>query len=167
MRGAAGIDEKDFMVLLEPVLPAAFRLAKGVLRSQSAAEDAVQDAVLKAWQNFGRFRRDAELRPWLFAILINECRRQQRTRWWSVVQLPETLEDPTEELTLDAEPADLRRALYRLPYEQRVAVILRYYLDLSFEEVGQSLGVSTKAAKSRVYRALERLRLSPEVMPDE
>jgi RNA polymerase sigma factor (sigma-70 family) len=57
--------------------------------------------------------------------------------------------------------------VYRLPYDQRVAVILRYYVDLSFEEVGQSLGVSTKAAKSRTYRALERLRLSPEVLLDE
>jgi RNA polymerase sigma-70 factor (ECF subfamily) len=62
---------------------------------------------------------------------------------------------------------DLRLALYRLPYDLRLAVVLRYYVDLSFEEVGQTLGVSTKAAKSRTYRALERLRLSPEVLRDE
>jgi DNA-directed RNA polymerase specialized sigma24 family protein len=54
-----------------------------------------------------------------------------------------------------------------LPHDQRLAVILRYYLDLSFAEVGQTMGISAKAAKSRTYRALERLRLSPEVLPDE
>jgi DNA-directed RNA polymerase specialized sigma24 family protein len=46
-------------------------------------------------------------------------------------------------------------------------VNLRYYLDLPFKEVAQTLGISTKAAKSRTYRALERLRLSPEVLTDE
>jgi RNA polymerase sigma factor (sigma-70 family) len=54
-----------------------------------------------------------------------------------------------------------------LPYDQRLVVILRFYLDLSYEEVAQTLRISTKAAKSRTYRALERLRLSPEVLPDE
>jgi RNA polymerase sigma factor (sigma-70 family) len=167
VRGAVSGDEQEFMVLLEPVLPAAYRLAVGLLRSQSEAEDAVQEAVLKAWQNFGRFHRGADLKPWFFTILANECRRQRRTRWWSVIRMPRSLEAQFSEPSLDPEAADLRRALYRLPYEQRLAVILRYYLDLSFEEVGQTLRVSAKAAKSRTYRALERLRLSPEVLRDE
>lgn len=155
------------MALLDPVLPAAFRLAVGLLRSSSAAEDAVQEAVLKAWKVFGRFRRGSDLKPWLLTIVANECRRQQRTRWWSVSELPATLEDPARDRSLDPESADLRLAIYRLPYELRLAVVLRYYLDLPFEEVGRTLGVSTKAAKSRTYRALERLRLSPEVFRDE
>jgi RNA polymerase sigma-70 factor, ECF subfamily len=167
VRGAAIGDEKEFMALLEPVLPAAHRLAVGLLRSPSAAEDAVQDAVLKAWQSFGRFHRDSPLKPWLLTIVANECRRQHRTPWSSVTELPGTLEDPAGDQSLDAEATDLRVALYRLPYELRLAVVLRYYLDLSFKEVGLTLGVSTKAAKSRTYRALERLRLSPEVLPDE
>jgi RNA polymerase sigma-70 factor, ECF subfamily len=167
VRGAIVDDQGEFMALLEPVLPAAHRLAVGLLQSQSDAEDALQEAVLKAWQHFGRFRRGSDPKPWLFTIVANECRRQRRTRWWSVVKVPGSPEAKVGEPTADPETADLRRALYRLPYEQRLAVILRYYLDLSFAEVGQTLGVSTKAAKSRTYRALERLRLSPEVLPDE
>jgi RNA polymerase sigma factor (sigma-70 family) len=58
-------------------------------------------------------------------------------------------------------------ALYRLPHDQRLVLVLRYYLDLPFPEVAQALGISIKAAKSRTYRALERLRLSPEVLSDE
>jgi RNA polymerase sigma-70 factor (ECF subfamily) len=167
VRGAVAGDEKEFMALLAPLLPAAFRLAVGLLRSSAAAEDAVQEGVFKAWQQFGRFRRGSDLRPWLLTIVANECRRQQRTRWSSVTELPGTLEDPAGDRSLDPESVDLRLALYRLPYDLRLAVVLRYYVDLSFEEVGQTLGVSTKAAKSRTYRALERLRLSPEVLRDE
>jgi len=62
---------------------------------------------------------------------------------------------------------DLRRALYALPHDQRLVLILRYYLDLSYEDIGQTLGISAKAAKSRTYRAVDRLRLSPEVLLDE
>jgi RNA polymerase sigma-70 factor (ECF subfamily) len=165
--GAVGGDENEFMALLEPVLPAAYRLAAGMLQSAPEAEDAVQDAALKAWQHFGRFRRDSDIKPWLFTIVANECRHRMRTRRRFMTPIPRTFEDQAGVPALDAESADLKRALYRLPYEQRLAVILRYYLDLTFEEVGQTLGVSTKAAKSRTYRALERLRMSPEVLADE
>jgi RNA polymerase sigma-70 factor (ECF subfamily) len=167
IRGAIASNQKEFVFLLEPLLPAAHRLAVGVLRSPSEAEDAVQEAVLKAWQHFDQFRRGSDLKPWLFTIVANECRRRQRTRWWSRTTLPETLEDRAGDPIRDAESADLRRAIYRLPYDQRLVVALRYYLDLSFEEVAQTLGVSTNSAKQRTYRALKRLRLSPEVLGDE
>jgi RNA polymerase sigma-70 factor (ECF subfamily) len=161
-------DEQAFMLLVEPLLPAAYRLAVAMLRSNSEAEDAVQEAVFKAWKHFGRFRRDAELKPWLFTIVANECRQQRRSRWWNVLKGSDHLEGQVDRnLPIDSTAVDLRLALYRLPHDQRLVVVLRYYLDLSFEEVAQTLGISTKAAKSRTYRALDRLRLSPEVSPDE
>ena len=155
------------MELLEPELPSAYRLALGMLRSQPEAEDAVQDAVLKAWKSFGRFRRGSALRPWLFAIVANECRRRRRNKWWYVVTgWPPADEQLPDHSAPDPSTADLRRALSRLPHDQRVVLVLRYYLDLSFEEVALTLGVSTKAAMSRTYRALERLRMTPEVLSD-
>jgi RNA polymerase sigma-70 factor (ECF subfamily) len=161
-------DQQAFLLLVEPLLPAAYRLAVGMLRSQVDAEDAVQDAVLKAWRHFGRFRRESELRPWLFTIVANQCRDQRRSKWWSVIrrsEAPDELVDATS--SVDPETVDLRRAIYRLPHDQRYVLVLRFYLDLSYEEVAQTLGISTKAAKSRTYRAVERLRLSPEVLSDE
>src|SRR3981081_1991099 len=161
-------DQRAFMELLEPLLPDAYRLAVVLLKTRSEAEDAVQDAVLKAWQSFGRFRQDSPLRPWLFTIVANECRRRRRSRWWSVLSAPAISDQRVVELkALDPDAADLRRAVHRLPHEQRLAIVLRYYLDLPFDEVAQVLHVSTKAAKSRIYRALEKLRLSPEVLHDE
>jgi RNA polymerase sigma-70 factor, ECF subfamily len=159
-------DQQAFMQLVEPHLPAAYRLAIGMLRSETEAEDAVQDAVLKAWRNFGRFRRDSDLRPWLFTIVANECRHQRRSRWWSVVKRPGSPE-PAQSAPVEPDNTNLRAALYRLPHDQRLVLVLRYYLDLSFPEVAQALGTTTKAAKCRTYRALERLRLSPEVLSDE
>lgn len=159
-------DQQAFIRLVEPLLPAAYRLAVGMLRSETEAEDAVQEAMLKAWRSFGRFRRDSDLKPWLFTIVANECRRQRRSRWWSVVKWPRGPELVTPSL-VEPDTAGLRMALYRLPHEQRLVLVLRYYLDLPFPEVAQALGISTKAAKSRTYRALERLRLSPEVLTDE
>jgi RNA polymerase sigma-70 factor, ECF subfamily len=166
-REAAVGDEREFLQLVEPVLPAAHRLAVGLLRSPSDADDAVQSALLNAWRHFGRFRPGSDLKPWLLTIVANECRRQRRNRWWSVIKGPGGAADRSESGMTDPAVADLRRALHRLPHHQRLVVILRYYLDLSFDEVAQTLGISTKAAKSRTYRALERLRLSPEVRPDE
>ena len=159
--------QQEFVFLLEPVLPLAHRLAVGLLRSQSDAEDAVQTALLNAWRNFGRFKRDSDLKPWLLTIVANECRRHRRNRWWSVIKGAGPGDAGGQSSATDPAISDLRRALYRLPHDQRLVLILRYYLDLSFEEVAQTLRISPKAAKSRTYRALERLRLSPEVSAHE
>jgi RNA polymerase sigma factor (sigma-70 family) len=164
---AAPRDAAAFVALVEPVLPAAYRLAVGMLRAPDQAEDAVQEAMFKAWRSFGSFRTGSEMKPWLLAIVANECRRQMRSRWWSVVRSGRDPDSDRPAPDVDARHTDLRRALYRLPYDQRLVVVLRYYLDLSFEEVAAVLKISAKAAKSRTYRALERLRLSPEVLGDE
>ena len=161
------LDQPAFMALVEPVLPAAFRLAVAMLHSDVDAEDAVQEAVFKAWRHRGRFRSGSPMQPWLLAIVANECRAVRRSRWWSVVRMPGgamRTEDPA-----DASPdsAALRRAIRALPHDHRLVVALRYYVDLSFEDVARVLNISTKAAKSRTYRALERLRLDPEVAGDE
>lgn len=159
-------DQQAFMELLEPEMQAAYRVAVGMLRNPTEAEDAIQDAVFKAWRHFGRFRREMEIRPWFFAIVANECRSRRRSRWWSVVRgLPEGRDQPAA--ADDPAVADIRRALRRLPHDLRLVLVLRYYVDLSFEDVGKTLGTSAKAARSRTYRALERLRMTPEVMPDE
>jgi RNA polymerase sigma-70 factor (ECF subfamily) len=162
------LDVDGFVALVEPLVPSAYRLAVAMLRSYPDAEDAVQEAMFKAWRSFGKFRPEAGMKPWLLAIVANECRGQRRNRWSSVLRFAN--HDELASLTAaepDPEASDLRRALYRLPYDQRLVLVLRYYLDLSFEEVAAVSKTTIKAAKSRVYRALERLRVSPEVIADE
>jgi RNA polymerase sigma-70 factor, ECF subfamily len=160
----AGRDANAFVAMVEPILPAAYRLAVGMLRSRYEAEDAVQEAMYKAWRSFGRFR-GTEMKPWLLTIVANECRQMLRSRWWSVIRSEEELQtEPDTRPDDHTQRTDLRRALRRLSMRQRLVLVLRYYLDLSFEEMAVILNTNPKAAKSRTYRALERLRLSPEVM---
>lgn len=116
---------------------------------------------MRAWRHVKSFREGAELRPWFLKIVANQCRDQLGGRWRAVLRLDDLFPAPSPGVPEDA--SDLRRALHRLPYDQRLAIVLRFYLDLSFDEIGLTLGVSAKAAQSRTYRALERLRLQPEL----
>jgi RNA polymerase sigma factor (sigma-70 family) len=102
------------------------------------------------------------VQAWFLTIVINQCRQQQRNRWWSVFKRAEmpALASADHASTSD-DAVDLRLAMARLPHDQRLALVLRYYLDLPLEDVGRLLGISEKAAKARVHRALDRLR--PEV----
>jgi RNA polymerase sigma-70 factor, ECF subfamily len=160
------LDQAAFVELIEPVLPAAHRLAAAMLRSDTEAEDAVQEAVYKAWRHRERYRAGAAMKPWLLAIVANECRAMRRNRWRSVMTWPLGTSAQSARDEIDSS-AGLRRAIHALPHEQRLVVVLRYYLDLRFEEVAEVLKISTKAAKSRTYRALEKLRLDPEMLSDE
>jgi RNA polymerase sigma-70 factor (ECF subfamily) len=149
-------DADSFTRLIEPLLDPAYRLAAVMLADRGAAEDAVQEASIKAWRKLKQLRGDAtSLRPWFLSIVANECRMARRTRWWSVLKFAE-VRDP--EAQVRESYADLRRALLRLSPDERLPLVLHFYLDLPLDEVARTLGVSTSAAKSRIYRAAKRLR---------
>lgn len=154
-QGLLVADEDSFSRLIEPLLDAAYRLAAVMLNDRGAAEDAVQEAAVKAWRKIGQLRGDAaSLRPWFLAIVANECRMSRRTRWWSVLKFGE-LRSGQE---VGESQTDLHRALLRMSAEERLPLILHFYLDLPLEEVARTLRVSPAAAKSRIYRAAKRLR---------
>jgi RNA polymerase sigma-70 factor (ECF subfamily) len=157
LRRAVAGDGRAFEELLTPVLGPAFRLAMTMLKEREAAEDAVQEAALKAWRKLGGFREGSELRPWFLAIVANECRSVRRTRWWGVIRIGEL---PTRSTSEDrsAERLDLDAALDRLPQHQLLALSLYYHLDLPIEEVARVIGCSPGAARVRIHRALAVLR---------
>jgi RNA polymerase sigma-70 factor (ECF subfamily) len=129
-----------------------------MLKDRGAAEDAVQDAALKAWRKLGGFRAGSELRPWFLAIVANECRSTRRTRWWGVIRLGEFTPHRVSSEDSSAELIDLDVALDRLPQHQLLALTLYYHLDLPIEEVARVLGCSVGAARVRIHRALAALR---------
>jgi RNA polymerase sigma-70 factor (ECF subfamily) len=149
-----------FVERLRPLLAAAHRLAYGMLQGSHEAEDAVQEAIFKAWRARSRVRPDADLKPWFLKIVANECRQRLRRRWWSVVKQDEVpvpaVADPAPAWE---DASELREALRRLPHEQRLVLVLRYYLDLPLEEVARAIGTSEGAARARVHRALGKLRM--------
>jgi RNA polymerase sigma-70 factor (ECF subfamily) len=154
-RAAQG-DLDSFSQLIDPLLDPAYRLAAVMLGDRSAAEDAVQEASIKAWRKLRQLRGDAQsLRAWFLSIVANECRMARRTRWFSVIRVAEV---PAQAPDDRESHSDLRRALMRLTPDERLPLVLHFYLDLPLDEVARTLHVSPAAAKSRIYRAAKRLR---------
>ena len=152
-------DANSFAILIEPLLNPAYRLAAVMLADRGAAEDAVQEASIKAWRKLRQLRGDVgSLRSWFLSIVANECRMTRRQRWWSVVKQADPQPtgagyEPSQEAS-----SDLQRALLKLSPKERLPLVLHFYLDLPLDEVARTLGLSPSAAKSRIYRAAKRLR---------
>ena len=159
MARAAQGDAQAFSVLIEPLLDPAYRLAAVMLADRSTAEDAVQEASIKAWRKLGQLRGDlGSLRSWFLSIVANECRMVRRQRWWSVTKLAEVSPIRVAGDPFDATSSDLKTALLRLSADERLPLVLFFYLDLPLEEVARTLGLSPAAAKSRIYRTARKLR---------
>ncbi len=143
--------------LLAPLMLPAYRLAFGMLRNREEAEDAVQEAALSAWKHRKTFHAGADPRPWFFAIVANRCRSTRRNRWSRLLRQadPVAPSGPTTDVEADM---DLRRAVNRLGHDDRLALVLRYYVDMPYEEIAAVLGISEAAARSRTQRAVRRLR---------
>ena len=153
---AAAGDRAAFEALLRPFLEPAYRLACGILLDRTEAEDAVQEAAVSAWRKIHTLRAGSDFRPWFMAIVVNRCRSVRRSRWWSVLRSdgpepPPAFGDPSAKL-------DVQLALRRLRPKDRALLVLRFYSDSSLEEIADVLGISVSATKSRLHRALARLR---------
>jgi RNA polymerase sigma-70 factor (ECF subfamily) len=159
LENALAGDASAFAVLLEPLWDPAYRLAFSMLGSPEAAEDAVQEAALKAWRGVRRLRPDTPgLRAWFLTIVANQCKSMRRGPWWRVVRSPNLPAKAAEGGASPDQHMDLENALQKLSDDQRLVLALHYYLDLPIEEVAASLGISNSAAKSRVSRAVKALR---------
>ena len=145
----------------------AFRTAYLVTGSAADAEEAAQDAFLKAYRALPGFRAGAPFRPWLLRIVGNESRNRRRAAGRLAALELRAAEglgagDAAPSPEAEAEAAEERRALLRaldgLGDEQRDVVTCRYLLQLSVEETAAALGVPEGTVKSRLARALDRLR---------
>jgi RNA polymerase sigma factor (sigma-70 family) len=144
----------------------AFRVAWFVVRDRGEAEDAVQDAFVKAYHAMPGFRPGAPFRPWLLRIVANEARNRGRSsRRRDGLALRVAAADPLsavpspEASALDRADAEaLVAALERLPQRDRLVVAFRYLFEMSEAETAQALGVPRGTVKSRLARALVRLR---------
>ncbi|SRR6266566_8129143 len=156
-RAKAG-DDGAFTALLRPAIAPAYRLAGAMLHDPHAAEDVVQDASLKAWRKLDQLKAGTEMQPWFLGIVANECRSVRRTRWWSVVRLPDPEPPPQPAGDSMAAFADLRHAIRRLSHRRRLLLVLHWYLDLPVSEVATITGSSEDAVKSELSRAVRELR---------
>lgn len=163
LRDAVAGDERAFDELIGPLVDHGYRLAVSMLENREEAEDAVQEATIKAWRNLHQLKDAGVARSWFFTIVANQCRSVRRGRWWSVVKLaaPEQPRSGPEDEAIQR--TDLEQAMRSLGHDDRLALYLRYYMDLPLSEVATVLGVSETAAKSRIHRAAQGLKPAIDV----
>ena len=133
-----------------------YRLALSITRNSADAQEAVAEAVCRAYERYPQLREREKLPQWLLRITANEARRlcQRRSRTVPLEDLP------GEPAAPEREPEDgaLWQAVQSLPRDQREAVVLFYYEDLPTEEIARVLGTTPGAVRVRLSRAREKLR---------
>ena len=172
VRRARSGDAEAFRGIVEAYSRPLWRAAFRVLGDSAAAEDAVQDAFLRAWRSLDRFDERAELSTWLYRIAINAAidHRRERSRRESVTgALPEDFDG---QVTARSTEADAHRsafgrqlidraqkAIAELPEAERTAILLRHFEGCSIAEIARALGAEENTAKQAVFRAVRKLRL--------
>jgi RNA polymerase sigma-70 factor (ECF subfamily) len=163
-----GGDRHAYAELVQRHAPVALRTA-ALLGAGGDAEDVVQEAFVKAYSSLDRFRAEAPFRPWLLKIVANETRNLHRAagrraarekRSWELAErlLLARPDDPAETLLTHERQEALVRGLARLSPAHRQVVTCRYLLDLDEAESAAVLGWPRGTVKSRLHRAMARLR---------
>ena len=145
----------------------AFRTAYVITRDAADAEEAAQDAFVKAYRALGRFRRGAAFRPWLLQIVANEARNRRRSagrranlalRAAAEVRPGDAVPSPEAAMLRDERREEFLAAVTKLRDDERDVIACRYFLELSEDETAAALDIRVGTVKSRTSRALARLR---------
>ena len=164
IRHAANGDASAWEPLVQTHQQAVFRLAYLLLGDPDDAEDIAQETFLRAWNHLKRFDQTRPLKPWLLSITANLARNRRRSAGRYLAALTRAFRDepaPTSVEDIGAqymEANDLWKAVQNLREPDQQVVYLRYFMDLSVAETAEVLQVAEGTVKSRLSRALEKLR---------
>ena len=160
-----------FVSLAGGELDRAYRLAGLLLGNAHDAEDATQDALLRAWRAAGSLRDPADFQAWFDRILVNVCRdrlrRRGRVRFVAL--------DPSVDVEVARDPIrsiverdEVLRALEALELDERTVLVLHFWADLTLTATAERLGWPIGTVKSRLHRALEQMqaRLDSSAVPE-
>jgi RNA polymerase sigma factor (sigma-70 family) len=151
--------EIAFLVFVESRLLEHYRLAAVILGNTAVAEDAVHDAIERAWRGWATLQDVERFDAWVGRIVVNECRdrirrRQRRPAVTDISgSIGASLVAP-DELGASADRDEIGRAFAALNPDQQIAVALRYYADLTIEQIAERVGAPAGTIKSRLHHAL-------------
>ena len=133
-----------------------YRLAYSHVKNRDAALDVVQESIVKALSKADGLRRPESLKPWFYRILVNESMNYYRytRRLTPLEEAPETAAPAGDH----AARLDLYAAIDRLDQKEQLIIRLRFFEDMKLEEIAQVTGVNLNTVKSRLYKALRKLR---------
>jgi RNA polymerase sigma-70 factor (ECF subfamily) len=153
-------DHEAFSVLAGGAVDRLYGIARLILRDTELAEDATQDALVRAWRDLPTLRDVERFDAWLYRLLVRSCADigRHRRRWRSelaVVSIEPAEPDRASEL---ADRDQLERGLRRLSDAQRTILILHFYVGLSLSEAADAIEIPVGTAKSRLHYAIDALR---------
>ena len=151
---------REFMRLADIALLGSYRTAAYVLGDRTEAEDAVQEALVLAWRGWPKLRDAARFEAWFDRILVNVCyeRLRGRKRAPSEALAPDAPVSGRDPFAAGLARDAVSRALHSLTPEQRIVVVLRYWRDLSIEEIAERVRIPSGTVRSRLHYALRTLR---------
>jgi RNA polymerase sigma-70 factor, ECF subfamily len=159
-------DHDAFAQLLAEAIVPIEATARLILRDRSMAEDATQEALVRAWRELPRLRDPDRFEAWLRRLVVNACYDEARRarRRPTLVMLPA---DAAHPIAADAAMAvadrdEIGTAFDRLTDDQRAVLVLRHYLGLSTAEIGETLGIPAGTAASRLHYATQAMRAALE-----
>jgi RNA polymerase sigma-70 factor, ECF subfamily len=166
VQAARAGDRQAFSQLVESYSRPVYNLTYRMLGNPQEAEDAAQETFLRAYSRLGQYDSGHKFSTWLFSIANHYCidrLRKRRTVQISIDDNPvlENLEDEdplpeTSALTRE-QSAEVQRLLAQLDPDYRTPLVLRYWEDLSYEEIAETMNVTVPAVKSRLFRARQRM----------
>ncbi len=155
----------DLAAWLDEGYPQSVRTAYLILGNRPDAEDAVQEAFLRAWKFRDALAQESSFKPWLYRVVVNACNSKlreeipHRDRRGEADGLESVVVDDTSNRV--ALSHDVRRALADLPVHLRIVIVLRYYADMSEREIAIAISRKPGTVKSRLNEARRRLALHP------
>ena len=162
---AARGDHDAFTLLAERSADRLFATATLILRDRSLAQDAVQEALVRAWRDLPRLRDRSRWDAWLRRLTVHACydEARRRRRRPTLSLLPEHDEPVADATGHIADQDRLERAFVRLSAEHRAAIVLHHYQDLPLAEIADALDIPVGTAKSRLHHARLALRSALEL----
>jgi len=160
LRAQAG-DQEAFALLADASIARLDAVARLVIRDPDRAKDAVQEALIRAWRDLRALRDPDRFDAWLRRLLVHACYdqlRRDRRRPIEVELLSLDLQVIPDQSAETAARDELAQAFRRLDPDQRLVLVLHYYLDLPLPDVASAIGIPVGTAKSRLARALTALR---------
>ena len=173
VRRARSGDADAFREIVQVYSRPLWRAAWRILGDSEAAEDAVQDAFLRAWRSLDRFDDRADLSTWLYRIAINAAidqRRERKRREAVATRVPDDIDRHLAAKSMEPDPHRravsreilrvARDAIAKLSDDERAAILLRHFEGRSIAVIALALGSGESAAKQAVFRAVQKVRLA-------
>ncbi|MDR1262425.1 MAG: sigma-70 family RNA polymerase sigma factor [Oscillospiraceae bacterium] len=135
------------------------RLCYMHLYDRQLAEDAAQETFVKAFQKASTFRNESQVKTWLTRIAINTCKDFRRTAWFRHVDRQMTAEDlPHKETNIDTADDSVIVEVMNLPIKYRTVILLRFYQEMGFAEIAETLGIPIGTVSTRLDAAKRILK---------